>query len=128
MDFKQGFYYAETHEWALKTEDGFIICGISDYAQDSLGDVVFVELPEVGKAFKKGESFGVVESVKTTSDIHLPVSGEIVEVNNLLKDSPELINQSPFDKGWIVKIKPENPEELSSLMSSDDYKKYVESV
>ncbi|MEM5947219.1 glycine cleavage system protein GcvH [Spirochaetia bacterium 38H-sp] len=129
MEYREGLYYAETHEWALlNNNDEIVICGISDYAQNSLGDVVFVELPEVGKEVKKGESFGVIESVKTTSDVHAPLSGKIVEVNAKLKDKPELINSSPFEEGWLIKIKPFNTAEMSSLMTVSDYKKYVESI
>ncbi len=113
-------HYAETHEWA-KQEGDLIVTGISDHAQDSLGDLVYVEAPEVGSTVVKGEQAGVVESVKTASDIHAPVSGVVVEVNTELEDDPEIINTDPYNKGWIYKIRPDNPSELDALLSADDY-------
>lgn len=112
--------YATTHEW-VKFEDGLVITGISDHAQDALGDIVYVELPNVGDEFQASQPAGVVESVKTASDIHAPVTGTVVEVNTALEDDPEIINDDPYDQGWIYKIKPINPEELESLLDSTDY-------
>lgn len=112
--------YATTHEW-VKFEDGLVITGISDHAQDALGDIVYVELPNVGDEFQASQPAGVVESVKTASDIHAPVTGTVVEVNTALEDDPEIINDDPYDQGWIYKIKPSNPEELESLLDSTDY-------
>jgi glycine cleavage system H protein len=116
--------YTKDHEWAKK--DGELVTvGITDYAQDQLGDVVFLELPTVGKSFKKGDSIAVVESVKAASDIYAPVSGEVVEINKDAAGSPELINSDPFAKAWLVKLKPSNVSELSNLLSSDAYDKLV---
>lgn len=112
--------YATTHEW-VKFEDGLVITGISDHAQDALGDIVYVELPNVGDEFQASQPAGVVESVKTASDIHAPVTGTVVAVNTALEDDPEIINDDPYDQGWIYKIKPSNPEELESLLDSTDY-------
>lgn len=112
--------YATTHEW-VKFEDGLVITGISDHAQDALGDIVYVELPNVGDEFQASQPAGIVESVKTASDIHAPVTGTVVEVNTALEDDPEIINDDPYDQGWIYKIKPSNPEELESLLDSTDY-------
>ena len=111
--------YTKDHEWA-KTEGDIILVGITDYAQDQLGDIVFVEMPEVGDTFQAGDEFGTLESVKAVSELYLPLRGEIVEVNEDLDDSPELINQDPY-KGWIVKVKPENMAEMESLLDRDGY-------
>lgn len=113
--------YAASHEWSLLGGDGVVTVGITDYAQNSLGDVVFVELPEVGRMVKQTEQIAVVESVKAASDIYAPVSGTVVAVNELLTDSPETINESPYDKGWFFKIKAADTKELNGLMSAADY-------
>ena len=118
--------YAKTHEWVVDNGDGTVSVGISEHAQDALGDIVFVELPEVGQALTAGEEFGVVESVKAASDLYSPVSGEIVEVNNQLNDSPELINESPFEAGWILKLKPGDPAEMAALLDEAAYQKVAE--
>lgn len=120
MNHPSELKYASTHEWA-KQEDDLIITGISDHAQDSLGDLVYVEIPEVGAEVVAGEQAGVVESVKTASDIHAPVSGVVVEVNPALEDDPEIINTDPYGKGWIYKIRPHQPRELDDLLSAEDY-------
>ena len=112
--------YAEEHEWA-RSESGNIRIGIDDYAQDQLGDIVYVDLPQVGDTFSKGEEFGSVESVKAVSELFLPVGGEIVEINNKLEDAPELVNNSPYDDGWMVLIKPNDPAELDALMDKNAY-------
>jgi glycine cleavage system H protein len=112
--------YAESHEWARKEGD-LIVCGISDHAQDELSDVVYVELPEVGDSFDQGESFGVVESVKAASDLYMPMGGEIVEVNDTLEDSPEIINKDPYGEGWMIKFKPSDPGEWDDLLSPEEY-------
>jgi glycine cleavage system H protein len=112
--------YRESHEWA-RQEGGLIVCGISDHAQDSLSDVVYVELPEVGRAFNQGDVFGVIESVKAANDLYMPMSGEIVEINATLVDSPEIINTDPYGAGWMIKIKPANPGEWDSLLSGTEY-------
>lgn len=127
MTFDDSVKYQKSHEWARKEGDLFIV-GISDYAQDSLGDVVFVELPEVGSTLKQGETFGVVESVKAASDVYMPVGGEIVEVNGDLEDSPEVINEDPFGKGWLLKVKPSDAGEYDSLMSAKDYEEYTKTI
>jgi glycine cleavage system H protein len=112
--------YTESHEWVRK-EDDLIVCGITDHAQDELSDVVYVELPEVGDSFGQGESFGVVESVKAASDLYMPMGGEIVEVNDALEDSPEIINKDPFGEGWMVKFEPSDPSEWDDLLSPEEY-------
>jgi glycine cleavage system H protein len=114
--------YAETHEWARKDGD-LVTVGISDHAQDSLGDIVFVELPKTGAVFKAGASFGVVESVKAASDIYIPLSGTIAEVNEKLSEQPELINRDCYGEGWIVKISPSGDGEWDKLLSPADYEK-----
>jgi len=113
-------HYAESHEWA-KSEGDHVKVGISDYAQDQLGDIVFVEMPEVGETFDKGAEFGTVESVKAVSELYMPVGGKIVAVNGALEDSPELINNTPYADGWMVEVKPDDPAELEDLMTKDAY-------
>lgn len=113
--------YAASHEWARDESDGTVTIGISDHAQESLGDVVYVELPEVGSSVSAGEEAGVVESVKAASDIYAPVSGEVVAINDVLEDAPETINGSPYDDGWFFKIKMSDPAELENLMDAAGY-------
>ncbi len=113
--------FTETHEWGLDNGDGTVTIGISNQAQQLLGDVVFVDLPEVGDGTEAGEAFSLVESVKAASDLYAPVTGEIIEINEELEDSPELINESPYSAGWIAKIKFSDHGELDNLMSSEDY-------
>ncbi len=112
--------YQDSHEWARKDGD-LIVVGITDHAQKSLSDVVFVELPSVGDTLAKGDVFGVVESVKAASDLYMPMSGEIVEVNDVLDDEPEKVNQDPFGAGWMIKVKPSNPAEWDGLLSGSEY-------
>jgi glycine cleavage system H protein len=112
--------YQESHEWA-RQEGDLIVCGITDHAQDSLSDVVFVELPAVGDTLSKGDIFGTVESVKAASDLYMPMSGEIVEVNESLEDDPEQVNSDPFGTGWMIKFQPSDMSEWDSLLSGDDY-------
>lgn len=112
--------YAEDHEWA-RTEGDRVRVGISDYAQDQLSDVVFVELPEVGDTFGKGEVFGTVESVKAVVEMYMPIGGEIHAVNEALQEAPELVNQSPYDKGWFIEIKASDPSEMETLMGKEAY-------
>ena len=112
--------YAESHEWA-KAEGDNIKVGVSDYAQDQLGDIVFVEMPEVGETFDKGTEFGTVESVKAVSELNIPIGGEIVAVNSALEDSPELINNTPYSDGWMIEVKADDPAELEALMTKDAY-------
>ena len=116
--------YTKEHEW-IKVDGDEATVGITDYAQSSLGDVVFVEFPDVGQIFQKGESFGVVESIKSVSDLYAPVSGEILEVNDELESSPEFCNQAPYNY-WIIKIKWADDSEFSSLLSPQDYSKFCQ--
>lgn len=113
--------FTDSHEWVLDNGDGTVTMGISEHAQEMLGDVVFVDLPDVGDEIEAGDSFSLVESVKAASDIYAPVSGEIVEINEELEDSPELINESSYEEGWIVKIKLSDPSELENLKAAQDY-------
>ncbi len=113
-------YYAESHEWA-KAEGDNVKVGITDYAQDQLGDIVFVEMPEVGDTFDKGAEFGTVESVKAVSELYMPIGGEIVAVNSSLEDAPELINNTPYSDGWMIEVKPDDQQALGSLMNKDAY-------
>ena len=125
-DTPEDLYYASSHEWVKPGDDGIATVGISDYAQTELGDVVFVELPESNSQVSARDEISVVESVKTASDIYAPVSGEIIAVNELLNDSPETINSSPYDNGWIFKIRLSNEEELLELLSAEEYKENCE--
>jgi len=113
--------YAKSHEWVRSEEDGSVTIGISDHAQELLGDLVFVELPEVGTEMSAEDAACVVESVKAASDVYMPISGEVIAVNESLADAPETINDSPYDDGWLIKVKPSNPDELDDLMDSDSY-------
>jgi glycine cleavage system H protein len=116
--------YVESHEWARKAGD-LIVCGITDHAQEELSDVVYVEFPEVGASFAKGDVFGVIESVKAASDLYMPMGGEIVELNDTLDDSPEVVNDDPYGEGWMIKFKPSDLGEWDSLLSPEDYEKSV---
>ncbi len=113
--------YARSHEWARLEADGSITVGISDHAQEALGDVVYVELPEAGAELGAGDEAGVVESVKAASDIYAPVSGEVLEVNPLLEDAPETVNSDPYVDGWLYRLQPSDGNELENLLSADDY-------
>jgi len=124
MDIKENLKYTEDHEW-LRVEGEFGYIGVSDYAQDQLGDVVFVEVETVGETLNKGETLGTIEAVKTVSDIFMPVSGEILEFNPALESNPEIINKDPYGEGWIVKIKIANLHEISELMDAGPYKKLI---
>jgi glycine cleavage system H protein len=118
---EKNYRFAASHEWVKDNEDGTVTMGISHHAQELLGDVVFVELPEEGDVITAGESFSLVESVKAASDVYAPVSGEIVAINETLEDSPELINEASFTEGWIAKIRLSNPEQLTNLLDSEAY-------
>ena len=113
--------YATTHEWAKQDEEGLIVIGISDHAQDALGDIVYVELPEIGQQIIVGEEAGVVESVKAASDIYAPVSGAVAEINEALEDSPETVNQDPYGDGWFFKLKGADERELDDLLDAEAY-------
>ncbi len=116
--------FTKEHEW-ITIKDGTAIIGISDFAQEQLGDIVSIELPKAGGFFKQGQTMAIVDSVKASSDIYAPISGEIVEVNEGLIEKPEMINQSPYDLGWIAKIKPSNMEEFEGLMAKEKYDRYI---
>jgi len=118
--------FTESHEWVKDNSDGTVTIGISEHAQEMLGDVVFVELPEIGEHVEAGNNFSLIESVKAASDIYTPVSGEVIEVNEELSDSPELINEEFYDGGWIAKIKITDAGELNGLKSATDYLKSIE--
>lgn len=120
MNHPSELKYARTHEW-VKIEGDLVITGITDHAQDELGDLVYVETPEVGSQVTAGEQDGVVESVKTASDIHAPVSGTVVEVNTDLEDDPDFVNEDPYGKGWIYKIKPDNIADVEKLLTNAEY-------
>lgn len=113
--------YLASHEWARKEHDGTVTVGVSDHAQDSLGDVVYVELPEVGSSVTAGEEAGVVESVKAASDIYSPISGEVIAINEALEDEPETVNSSPYDDGWFYKVKPTDISELDAALDAESY-------
>ncbi len=118
--------FASTHEWISVNEDGLVTVGISDHAQEALGDIVFVELPEAGASVNSKEEVAVVESVKAASDIYSPLTGEVVEINESLLDSPETVNASPYELGWFFKIRMENEAELDDLMNSESYSEYCD--
>lgn len=131
MEFPEDLLYSESHEWlkvgdsTLRDEGSQAIIGLTDYAQSQLKDIVYVDLPEIGSEFKKGESIGVVESVKTVADVFAPLTGKVVETNLTLKESPQFINEDPYGKGWIVKIEIRDKEELKGLVS---FKVYQDSL
>jgi glycine cleavage system H protein len=120
LSFPDDFRYSESHEW-VKADGDKVKIGITDYAQDQLGDIVFVEMPEVGATFEKGAEFGTVESVKAVSELYIPIAGEVVAVNAALEDAPEFINNSPYTDGWMIQVKPDDPSEIESLMTKDAY-------
>ena len=114
-------YYAKTHEWVRREEDGTVTVGITEHAQDALGDVVYVETPEVGDSIAAGDQAGVVESVKAASDIYAPLTGEVVATNEGLEDAPETVNSDAFNDGWFFKLQPQDISELDALMSAEEY-------
>ena len=120
MEIKKELLYAETHEW-VRLEDGEAVVGISDFAQEELNDVVYVELPEVGDTLSKGDMFATVESVKAASDVYMPLSGEILEVNEALEDSPGLVNEDPYGAGWFVRMQVSDPSEAETLLDAEGY-------
>ena len=124
MNFPKELHYTKEHEW-IRDEGGMAWIGVTDYAQDKLGDVVFVEMPEPGESIRKGEAFGVIESVKAASDVYSPVSGEVIEINQALEEHPEYVNQSPYGDGWIVKVKMQAPAEMQDLMDVEEYRAFV---
>jgi len=124
MKFPKDLLYSESHEW-LRDEGGRATIGLTDYAQSQLKDIVYVELPEIGSEFKKGESMGVVESVKTVADVFSPITGKVVEANHTLKDSPQFVNEDPYGKGWIIKMEIKDKGELKELLSFKAYQDFV---
>lgn len=124
MNFPDKIRYSEDHEW-IRVDGSEAIIGITDFAQSELGDIVFVDIPEVGIELAKGEVFGSIEAVKTVSDLILPASGELLEVNKLLEDNPETINSDPYDKGWIIRIRLKDPREVDSLMDAAQYQAFI---
>ncbi len=118
--------YAITHEWARREEDGTVTIGITDHAQEALGDVVFVELPEVGTVFAAADDAGVVESVKAASDVYAPIGGEVIAINSMLEDEPEIVNSDPYNDGWFYKLQPDDTSELDALLSAEGYQQQCE--
>jgi len=124
MNFPEDLRYTRDHEWA-RSKDGRVVVGITEFAQDQLGDIVYVELPAVGATVKKGETFGVVESTKAVSDLYAPISGKVVEINSPLVDAPEGINAEPYGKGWMLAVEPSDPKELAELLDAKAYSTFV---
>jgi glycine cleavage system H protein len=125
MEFPEDLKYSKEHEWARPDSEGLVV-GITDYAQDSLGEIVYVELPEEGSRVLRGEAFGVVESTKAVSDLYAPVSGTVGEVNDTLLDNPELINEDPYEDGWLIRITMSDASELDKLMGAAEYMTFLE--
>lgn len=125
MHLPEDLLYSEEHEW-IKKEDDKVRIGITSFAQDELGDIVFVELPEVGDTLEKDEPFGSVESVKTVSELYAPLSGEVLEVNDELEDSPEYVNESPYEKAWMIVVKPSDDSQLEELLSANKYQEVID--
>ena len=125
MKVPENLLYTKEHEW-VKVDGDVATIGITDYAQDQLGDIIYVELPEVGRKVKQMEAVATVEAVKTAADVYAPVSGEVVEINEKLSEKPELLNQDPYGEGWMFRIKLENPDELKELLSPEEYRRLIE--
>jgi glycine cleavage system H protein len=125
VEYPSDVRYTREHEWA-RLSDGLVTVGITGYATEQLGDVVFVELPAVGKKVDAGKPFGVVEAVKTVSDLYAPISGEVAEVNEALSGNPALVNQEPYGEGWMIRLKPRDPADVGKLLSNQDYGKLIE--
>lgn len=113
--------YAKSHEWVKRESDGTVLIGITDYAQNSLGDITYVQTPRIGARLKLGEVYGVVESVKAASDLYAPISGEVIAVNGELEQKPEAVNREPYEAGWMLRLKPENPAEIDALLDASAY-------
>jgi glycine cleavage system H protein len=124
MNFPENLKYTKDHEW-IRIEGGIGIIGITEYAQGELGDVVFVELPSIGKKIEAGQSFGTVEAVKAVSDLYAPVTGEVTEVNKEIQDTPELVNKEPYERGWMIKVTLAKPDEVKTLLDVEAYKKLI---
>ena len=124
-DNEKSLKFLDSHEWA-RDDDGVVTVGISNHAQELLGDIVYVELPQIGSSVSQKDGVAIVESVKAASDVYSPLTGEIVEINEKLSDNPEIINSSPYEDGWFFKVKPQNIDELDEMLDSDAYKKLSE--
>ncbi|MBW7889085.1 MAG: glycine cleavage system protein GcvH [Bacteroidetes bacterium] len=124
MNFPDNLKYSKDHEW-IRVEGNIGTVGITEYAQGELGDVVFVELPKIGAKLESGQSFGTVEAVKAVSDLYSPVTGEVTEINKEIQDAPELVNKESYERGWMIKIKITNPDELNNLLDVEAYKKLI---
>ena len=124
-NFPENLRYTKDHEWVKKLDDGSLLVGITHHAQDSLGDVTFVELPETGSSFMENDVFGVVESVKAASDLFMPIEGEVVECNEVLNNTPEKVNQDPYGDGWMIKILSKNISDIDKLLDSQSYQSEV---
>ena len=124
-DNEKNLKFLDSHEWA-RDDDGVVTVGISNHAQELLGDIVYVELPQIGSSVSQKDGVAIVESVKAASDVYSPLTGEIVEINEKLSDNPEIINSSPYEDGWFFKVKPQNINELDEMLDSDAYKKLIE--
>ena len=124
MNFPSNVKYTSEHEW-IRLEGGIAYVGITDYAQDQLGDIVFVDIPTEGESLGKGETFGTIEVVKTVSDLFLPIGGEVLEINPALEEKPELVNQDPYGEGWLIKIKPTDISEMDDLLDAEAYKQTI---
>lgn len=118
--------YLKSHEWARQDEDDLFTIGLSSYAIEQLGDIVYMELPKTGDSFEKGAVFGIVESVKAASDMYMPIAGEIVEVNETVPDNPDLLKEDPYEEGWLIQVKASAPKEFEGLMDAEAYRKYLE--
>ena len=127
LNVPDDLYYTEDHEW-VRVKGENVTIGVSDYAQDQLGDIVFVEMPASGDQFKKGDEFGTVESVKAVAELYMPIGGEVIQTNQALEDAPELLNQSPYAEGWIIEIKPEDSSQLEAILDKGAYLKMLEGL
>ena len=124
MNIPEDLKYSKEHEW-VKVQGDIVTIGVTDYAQDQLGEIVFVELPDEGEEFSKDDAFGVVESVKSVNDVYAPVSGKVIELNDPVVDSPEIVNEDPYNEGWMVKMEMSDPAELKDLMTAKQYEAYI---
>jgi len=125
QNIPQDLKYTDEHEWVSIEEDDIVTVGITDYAQNELGDIVFVELPEVGEAFGQTDVFGTIEAVKTVADLFCPVAGKVLEINATLEDTPELVNADPYGDGWMIRLKITDASELEKLLSNEEYEKLI---
>lgn len=121
MDTPASLRYTDSHEWVRTDADGCVTIGITAHAQDQLGELVYVELPAIGRGLNRGEAFAVVESTKAASDVYAPIDGEVVEVNSALADTPQSVNSSPYDGGWLIRVRPATPSQIDSLLSAEAY-------